>query len=346
MKKSFLWAPCLALLFAASCSNDFEIAAPWQEIPVVYGILSPNDSAHYLRIEKAFLDPSASAFTVAKIADSLYYAENSISVFLDRVSNGQSYQLRRVNGTLEGYPRQDGTFATEPNWLYKIKDSEFGPGGLADGETYRLRIQRNDGRPPITAETRLPKNLYIVRPDTFTAGTPISLAGNPTTISWRCEEQAALFNVTLDIRYRELDENGNLVASKKISWLAATNVRREDTPLGGTGLYRAETKIAPSAFYKVLVDSIAPSNTLRRFFNGIDIRFEGGGAEIVQFIDVQAVNAGLTGAEVVNTYTNLSEGLGVFSSKKSWAYFGFRPTPVTLDSMNNNLSTRALNFKG
>ncbi|MCC7244082.1 MAG: hypothetical protein IT269_00265, partial [Saprospiraceae bacterium] len=58
--QKLLFLPLLALL-VASCSNDFDVAAPWKEIPVVYGLLSPQDTAHYIRIEKAFLDASEGA---------------------------------------------------------------------------------------------------------------------------------------------------------------------------------------------------------------------------------------------------------------------------------------------
>ena len=42
MQKSlfFLAFLCFTAL-APSCSTDFEIAEPWKEIPVVYGLLDP-----------------------------------------------------------------------------------------------------------------------------------------------------------------------------------------------------------------------------------------------------------------------------------------------------------------
>jgi hypothetical protein len=38
-----------------SCETDFELNAEWKDITIVYGILNQNDTAHYIRIQKAFL---------------------------------------------------------------------------------------------------------------------------------------------------------------------------------------------------------------------------------------------------------------------------------------------------
>ncbi len=112
MKKLLLLLLLPLGLLLSACSNDFEVTAPWKEIPIVYGILSPQDTAHYLRIEKAFLDPNQSALEVAQIADSLYYPENSITVWLvPTINPNNRIQLQRVNGALEGYPRDPGVFA-------------------------------------------------------------------------------------------------------------------------------------------------------------------------------------------------------------------------------------------
>jgi hypothetical protein len=149
--RSFFAITVLAILLS-SCSNDFDLTAPWKDIPVVYAIISPADTAHYIRIEKAFLDPERSALEIAKIADSLYYPENTISVFLQKKGTTTLYPLTRVDGVKEGIVRDSGIFAQSPNWLYKIKPAQLG-GGLQAGATYVLIIKRADGKADITANS-------------------------------------------------------------------------------------------------------------------------------------------------------------------------------------------------
>lgn len=183
----------LSGLFFWACSNDFEVTAPWKDIPVVYAILSPldisispKDTAYYIRVEKAFLDPERSALEVAQIADSLYYPENAITVWLERVEDHSRLQLKRVDGALEGYPRSGGVFSGEPNWLYKAKPT--GGFSIDPGKLYRLIIQRTDGKPDVTAETTVPQNFSITKPNLSGPVAVIAfddLPGHPDPMEYR-----------------------------------------------------------------------------------------------------------------------------------------------------------------
>ena len=110
MKKLLLLSlVAILLMFTYSCSNEFELNAPWKDVPVIYGILSKLDTAHYSRVEKAFLDSSTSALEIAQRPDPLYY-ENP-AVLLERFDEDnvvQTLNLVRVDGNLEGYQREDG----------------------------------------------------------------------------------------------------------------------------------------------------------------------------------------------------------------------------------------------
>lgn len=342
MKKLLLLLPVLALVMAA-CSNDFEVAAPWKEIPVAYAILSPKDTAHYVRVEKAFLDPETSALTIAQIPDSLYFPENAITVWLERPATHTRVQLTRVDGTLEGYPRKGGIFATQPNWLYKVKS----PAGsnLTPGELYRLIIQRTDGRPDITAETTIPNDFMYVSPNPAQSPPLISfIPSSLTNVEWRCDANSVLFQIIFRIRYREENANGSLIGRDTLVWDAPFTI--ELTNLAGSSNFRGLAKIAPTDFYRFLkasIDSVA--NPPFRYFDAVDITLIGGGKEIKNYQTIAAANLGLTGAEVLPTYTNLSEGYGIFTSKNSANLNTVKITPITVDSMSNHPLTRHLNFR-
>jgi hypothetical protein len=113
----------VALLLAATgCSQKFKTAAPYKNITIIYGLIDMRDTAHYVRVEKAFSDQDKSSFTMAQIPDSNFYS--SISVRIERYDF--SYNLRdtvhlnRVDLNLEGYPKQPGIFYTAPNYAYKF----------------------------------------------------------------------------------------------------------------------------------------------------------------------------------------------------------------------------------
>ena len=70
-----------------------------------------------------------------------------------------------------------------------------------------------------------------------------------------------------------------------------------------------------------------------------------GGKELAEFIRIKQANTGLTGSELVPTYTNLSEGLGLFTSKSTASRGELTLTPPTRDSLRNGQFTKTLNFQ-
>ncbi len=137
MKKLFLpIAIILAVFVIAGCSTKFNIGAPYKNITVVYGFLDQSDTAHYIRIQKAFLDQNKSAITMSKDPDSSFYS--NLDVKIQRISASgarlDTIHLNRVNMDNEGYPKQPGIFFQSPNYAYKFT------GLLAAIDSYRLVI--------------------------------------------------------------------------------------------------------------------------------------------------------------------------------------------------------------
>jgi hypothetical protein len=339
MKKLLLLLPFG--LFLTACANDFDVTAPWKEIPVVYGILSPQDSAHYLRVEKAFVDPERSALEIAQIADSLYYPENAITVWLENTESQARIQMVRVDGSLEGYPRKEGVFAGQPNWLYKAK-----PGSpfIQSGKSYRLVIERADGQADITAQTSIPGDFIITSPNPTENPARIDfIADKNTTVSWRTDPNGVYFNVTFVVRVIEKALNGTTLETKTLVWEAAKDVERDETASGG--VYRASVLLPGESFFRFLAKNLQkpPADRYREFLS-CDILIEGGGKEIKEYIETAQANSGLTGAEVFPNYTNLSEGFGIFTGKSRSVFSGIRIRQETVVSMNMSSITDTLGF--
>ncbi len=327
-----------AIAVLQSCSNDFELTAPWKEVPIVYAILSPQDTAHYVRIEKAFLDPNASALQIAQIPDSIYYPEGTFQAFIEEVNTGKRFPLTRVDGRLEGYPRQEGIFATSPNWLYKTKET------LVPGRRYRLRIVRNDGRPDITAETTIPGNFIIQAPNPSLLPVRMTfLRGSSSNVTWLSDSNGVYFTIRFRIRIRENNLNGTLLKRDTLYWTPVPSTRRSEV-LTGNGFISTE-RILSESFYRFLVENLSPTTTTFRRFEGIDITVEGGGREIERYLETAAANAGITGAELISLYTNLSEGFGIFTGKNAVTLPNVTITPETINSMNEQSPERDLNFQ-
>jgi hypothetical protein len=323
---------CLAALTSA-CSNELDIAAEWRDVPVVYGFLSRQDTAHYLRVEKGFLPRDTEASAVAQIADSLYYSDATVQ--LERLRDGRRFTLLRVDGALEGYPRREGPFAQSPNYLYKIRASDI---QLQEGERIRFLLFREDGREPVTAETTV---LPDIIPRETIPRNPVSMGYDRQVVfAWSTGPAARIFDVSLFIHYREsLPGSSDTFFPKTAVWTLTDDMPR---PLNDD---RLEWPILGESFYRFLAEALEARPDVLRVFDSMDVRITGAGEELAEFLRVGGANLGITSFQSPPSYSNLSEGRGIFSSRASAVRRGLTLDAVSLDSLRDGIHTRRLNFR-
>jgi len=325
-----------ALLLWSSCSNDFELTAEWKDIPVVYGMLSPEQEVNYVRIEKVFLDPETSALTIAKNTDSLYY--DNISVQLERVKAAEFIQLERVDGNDNLLPRDPGIFATDPNILYRFRL----PNGeeLQGGEEVRLIINRDDELEPATASTIMVDQVELVESQPNQNITWEYL--RQQRISWRPGDNGVIFDVTMYINIDEsVPGNPSEFDRKILEWPLARGLVREDfnSP-------RMTIEVLGEEFYRFLQSELdESSNGIIRIFRGIDLEVVAGGEELLEYIRLRQANTGITSSQILPTYTNVSDGLGIFTSRSVSRRTDLGISGVTRDSLIDGIYTRNLNFR-
>jgi len=330
MKRMAVFAGILMMLTLVSCDNELDLVSDWKEIPVVYGFLSRSDTAQYIRVEKAFLDPATSAFVIAKNPDSLYFQDAIVQ--LEDMTTGNKVTLTRVDGNLEGYPRAAGVFATSPNYLYKIRTEDA---MIFPDRSYRLTVSDPAGR-LITSTTT-----NVVGDYTFTFSSPPEkitfLYGSSVSIGWRSNENTAFFyDVTMRVHIEET-QTGNPPVKKVLEWPIEKNILR------GTSK-NINTFVPGAAFYQFLSSQLDPLPNVSREFQFIEIQVDAGGKEIYDFLSVGQANSGITGAEYVASYSNIDNGFGLFSSRYSLVGKNFTLTDQSLDSLRNGIYTKDLNF--
>ncbi len=310
-----------------SCDNELVVTDQWKDIPIVWGFLSKSDTAHYIRVEKAFLDPNISANVIARIPDSLYYDDAVVT--LKRITTGQVYTLARVDGTTEGYPRSDGAFAEIPNYLYKIKANQI---NLVVGDKYQFSLQRNDQTDPVTAETIILPSPVLRNPP---VGSLLSFKQNVTFFfNWNPIEAAGVYDLQMRFNYYEkTPETGNINVFKSIQWTVAQGLEDREHEMDGAEFYNsisANIEVDPSAI---------------RLFESIDIIVWCGGKELQEYITILGANDGITSTQDIPLYTNLSEGRGIFTSRNLSNNVDFGLTNASLDSLKNGTITGDLNFQ-
>ncbi|GLR20152.1 hypothetical protein [Portibacter lacus] len=317
----------IVLLF--SCDNTLVLNAEYQDIPIVYGLLSVSEENQFIRVERAFLDPDRSATEIAVISDSIYYP--SLDVQLVNLRNNEVHTLRKVNGNEIGLPRDEGAFAVDPNTLYTIGTSEM---SLSAGESYELVINRGEGKEAIRATTTVVDTILITQPSTrlnFDINTNFRVSWFPKSTG----NVPSVYDVSMIVNFEEvntLDPDMEPVPVT-LEWSLAKSITDE-----------TEILKLGNEFFVFLQNNIEVKENIRRDFIGIDVVIDAGGQEILDYVRVGQANLGITASQEIPFYTNLSEGRGIFSSRNRKFKKRVLLTPVAQNVVKSNDLTKSLNF--
>jgi len=316
-----------------ACGNELDLIEDGKDIPIIYGLLSPVDTAQYFRVEKAFADEEISAVELAQDPSQLYY--DNLRVALIHEQSGQEIIFDQVDGADEGYPREEGAFASVPNTLYKKLSSEI---NLVEGDDYRLEVLRTGIDTPVEANTVLVKTPMINRPGSM--GLFDFIPNGSYTIQWRGNESLSLYDVYLEIKIFERDQSipGSSFEERTLRWKAVEGRTVEPK------VANVEETIAGIEFYSFLSGALEKDPKWSRRFRDIDIVLLGGGKELQSYRSVGLANLGITSSQDIPVFTNLSEGRGIFSSVTRTIKEDVSLNGRSLDSLKTNALTRDLGF--
>lgn len=334
--------------FFNSCSNDLEVVEAGKQVPIVYGFLNMADSATYIRVEKSFVNPAIGAPELAKVADSLYYKD--ITVWLVRVSNARidSFQLTRVDGNLEGYPRDSGAFARTPNTLYKINNSVL---RMAANERWRITVRQ--GTKILTQATTAAVGNFILDTSSpqldspyvgMTENSKLSFNIQPADIQTsNFDVTGRFFDLSMTIFYEE-STNGTTFTPKSLQWQVLRNRPRQRV---GSGWERdIALERAGLDMLRFMANNIPKGGSIIRRFKNFDIRIDVGSDEINAFTSIAAANAGITGSQTLPTYTNLSNGaFGLFAARNHIVQKNYRFGASAMRLLKESDITKDLNFR-
>lgn len=291
--------------FISSCSTDFDVTANWKDITILYGLLDKSDTANYIKVGKAYLDPNTNAYEIAQNPDSLYY--DDLNVVLEEYQNSalvKTIQLTKVDGNLEGYVKDTGIFALAPNILYKTKET------LNQKSTYKVVVTEPDNGKQVSASAAVVDDFLIYTP---TNVIPINILPNSKyTCAWVSATDGRIYALTVRFYYREYSFNNPAVYEPKyVDWVCFTNMLQEDLK-GGDNM---SFDLNGDNFYTFLSSAIPVDETKFRMCDHLDFFFSVGGQELDTYNQVTIAQQGLTSGQVLPTYTNVDNGLGLFSSR-------------------------------
>ncbi len=289
-----------------SCTTDFDIASDWKEITIVYGLIDQSAPNNYIKINRAFLSEDVSALDLAQIPDSIYYGDN-MTAKIEEVSQAgtviKEIPLTKVNVEEEGFVKEEGVFANSPNFLYKT-DYVF-----QGTNTYRLVINTPTGN-MVTAETPIIEDFRVRSPDSEDV---LNLLFD-TKVRWSSAEYGAIYDLIVHFNYSEYRVEGTeLVRSiERLSWPLASNFKPGVTTSTSLITYN----ISSEAFFEFLATRLTAEDQIDyREFESMDFEFFVGSEELKAYNEVQLAQFGITSSQVTPEYTNVENGLGLFTTR-------------------------------
>lgn len=307
-----------------SCSTDFELTTGGKEQPVIYSILTEDDEYHYVRVEKLFVDEDTGPRELATDSNNVFY--DNITVEL--IKNNQAQVLTKVNAVELGMPRDSGIFLSEPNYLYRVSDSEF---DITAEDIVEVRVTLPSDTLVASATAPIVGKSELKSPSSTSTQIYLAPSGGTYRVRWDGDEDAAFYDLYFNLHIREISDN--TTEYKELLWPIVT-ARKQDN----------YTVIGPE-FFNFLEASLEPNPNVRRKLDSFDIVIDAGGEALERFIDINNLNTGITSSQVIPNYTNVNNGLGLFSSTSSVTNSGFQFHTGTIDSLRNNPRLQDLNFE-
>lgn len=339
MKKSIGFLLISLGLGFYSCNNEVDLTGEYEDTPVVYCLLNPGDTAHYIRIQKAFLI-NGNVLQTAQIPDSLKYDPSDLDVKIQALDQNTGNPVGAPI-TFQHQPNavQDtGVFATEGLMIYKSTAT------LNDLRRYRLQITNTKLNKQITSETGL---IYMPNPNavpfyiTPGAGTvifnPISGAGY--TLRWRTPTNGFVFQPEITFRWTEVDMNTNISTPDSLVWKLTPKEITSQTPPS-----EMDYNLAQNSFYRFVGETLEPKpSNIKRVIGTLTFRFYVGTEELNTYINVNKPSIGLIQEKPV--YTNIDGGLGIFAGRTTFTKANIALAAASKDTLINSQYTEDLNFK-
>jgi hypothetical protein len=300
MTKKFLPALLLAALMLTlpSCETDVDINTDWKEITIAYGLLNQLDSAHYLRINKAFL--GGDALQIAKIEDSSSYKNNLEVVMEGWNTSGLQHTITFDTVTISN--KDSGLWYNPYMVVYK------GVGDLNTSLQYRLNIRNVNTGHLVNAQTNLINGFLILKP---VAGGRLTLfKGFSTTFEWRNGKNAKRYEPVIRFHYYEIPQNTSDTIPRYLDWVLSTVTSNN---LEGAG--ESSISFSNDGFYDFVNNRLSDNFNGRRLAGKVDFIISAGGEEYDTYMRVNGPSYSLV--QDRPEYTNIENGLGLFSSRYS-----------------------------
>ena len=336
MKKCLFYLSVLSVcLVFGSCSTDFDINAEKKDITVVYGLLNQNDTAQFIKITRAFLGET-SAYEMAQDPSQSSYGDD-LDVKVDEIVNGvktRTFYLQKVIIHI----KEAGVFYYPDQEVYRFKPAP----ALNVNATYQLTISNKVSGKITSSSTVLIPDFTIIKP-AYNPDNPligfVGSNGSYTTseAAWKSAKYARVYEPAFRFHYKEVNKTTHDTVYNAVDW--SLNTVYSEFLNGGEEL---STTYSGESFYKLLQARIPVNPDVDRYAGKVDFLVSAGADDLSIYMDLNQPSN--TIIQERPAYTNISNGIGIFSSRYI-KKFSYNLTVYSWNELANGQYTSQLGFK-
>lgn len=311
MKKILITLLALTAILFNSCETDFDVTAEWKDITVVYGLISQNDTIHYIKVNKAFLG-QGNALAYAQEADSSSYL-GQIDVWLVEKSNNQELRRFKLDTTVV-YNKEPGIFYAPEQVVYKT-GFRVPTDYIAKKITYHLEINNLITGKVVSSVTPLVHDFNIETPRPGLQAINFTAESNQR-VKWSSAVNGRRYDVTIRFWFDEVHAPARDTITRYVDWDFSTV--KSSSVKGGEPM---ELLYMPSGFFNMchtLIpykqgSSFSEDQVLARLVNRVEFLFAVAGDEFNTYMEVNEPSGSIV--QDKPTYTNIVNGIGLFSCR-------------------------------
>lgn len=310
-----------------SCDNELNVNDDWQEVPVVYGLLDPQQNEHVIKITKAFLG-EGNALHMAQIPDSSFYGDELVAELVE-VTPGGNWNRRWTLDTFWIHNKEEGVFYGGDQMLYRTQAN------LLMDHSYRLLLHNTKTGLRATAVTSMIEPIEITRPrggQRFFSFTSLA----ETQAEFRTSPNGRIYQLIIRFHFAEVKQNSTDTVHRYIDWQFPN---RKASFL--TGNETVTYSFPGVGFYGNVQARLQPDPDIIRVPGNVEFIAYAGGDELSTYIDITSPHTSIV--QERPQYSNISNGVGIFSSRTS-ASRVCQLTPASIDSLVNGSRTWNLGF--
>ena len=317
MKKIFLILSVFAVVFT-SCETDFDVNAEWDEVTVVYGFLDAGEemNTQQIKISKAFLG-KMDALQMAQYADSINFDQGDLAVKVIRVKNNGNTDTI----TLDEVPilRASGIF-NNSIMMYTFENTFEDKPFLNSNSEYELLIKNNLTGNQVSSITNIVSNFNFDMGagfpfgfiETWIPGNSSATKFSDQRVSWgNSNDNGLQYQIDLIFNYQENNIDKDLIYTTSV--------------LEGTSQFAFEGE----KFFNFLKNELVKDPSIERKFIDIDLVMTVGSEDLKTY---RIINEEITGiVQERPQFTNINNGIGLFSSRFTKTRKGFSIANRTID---------------